>query len=78
VQDCAPAFAHARNLGTREVDLAICLHQQLHRFNLRIVRAQTPACVYELVAQVLNGVAQNLQSAPSLRRDAPAVCADVS
>ena len=65
MQHRAPAIAKARNLWTREVDLPVEGHQQLHRFHLRIVRAQRPAGVHELVAQVLDGVAQNLQARPA-------------
>jgi len=74
MQHRAPPITHAGNLGTRKVNLLVHRHQQLYRFNPRIVRAQRAAGVRELVAQVLDGVTQNLQGSARLGRDAPAMC----
>lgn len=73
MQHRAPALAHAGNFGTREVDLSIHRHQHLHRFNLRVMRAQRAPRVHKLVAQVLDGVTKNLQRMACLGRDASPV-----
>jgi hypothetical protein len=75
MQQRAPSFAHAGNLGTGEIDFPVRRHEQLHGFNLRIMRAQIPACMNELIAQVFDRVTKNLQGMARLGRNAPAMCA---
>jgi hypothetical protein len=75
VQQRAPSLAHAGNLGTGEIDFPVRRHEQLHGFNLRIMRAQIPACMNELIAEVFDRVTKNFQSVPGLWRDAPAMYA---
>ncbi len=73
VQQRAPALAEAGHLRTRKVNLPVRRYQHLYGFHLRIVRGQRPPRMRELVAQVVDCVAKNLQSAARLGRDAPAV-----
>ncbi len=73
MHQCAPPLSHAGNFGTRKVYLPVHRHQQLHRFNLRIVCAQRPARMRELIAQVLDGMTQNFKGVARTGRDAPAV-----
>jgi NADH-quinone oxidoreductase subunit A len=73
VHQGVPTLPHAGNFRARKVNLPIHCHQQLHRFNLCIVRAQRSSRVHELVGQVFDRVPQNFQSAACLgRNSAPA------
>ena len=55
-----PALAEAGYFRELEVNLAVERHQQLHSFQLRIVRGKGSTPMDKLVGEIFDGVAQNL------------------
>ena len=72
MQQSTAALAKAGYFRALEIDLAVERHEQLHSFQLRIVRGERSALIDKLVGQVFDGVAQNFKSAPCLGCNATA------
>jgi len=68
----AKTFAKRRNHRTLVIYLPIESHQQLNGFHLRIMCQQLIRAVDIFVREVLDGVAQDLQSAAAFRRNVTA------
>src|ERR1035441_361473 len=70
VKESEQALAEGGDYGTVEVDLAIQGHEELHGLKLAIVGGKGTTLVDELVGEIFDGVAENLQRVTGFRVDA--------
>jgi hypothetical protein len=70
MQQSTAAFTKAGHFRALEIDLAVESHQQLHGFQLLIVRGKRSSRVDKLVGEVFDRMAKNLKGMPGLGRNA--------